>query len=522
MTLLICSMSGCGCGKNKMYDSGENGYTKTNAVEGLSFEIVSNISRNATAVTNISDTMDFDVSNTYVYKDGKENYILFNIQSLVFACKKDTSFGMRNAEDKVAALENDNIVGVWPESPKKKLNYDTTEKDGVWKMIATVNAGVVITTDIYNDYTGKLIVMDDGTTEWTCFIGTVGTDYSDLDKDMKKTLEYMAKTVTLDYTVEEITTENPEVVLGGTEEEPTEEQTEEQTKESVSDNTVSDNTVSENVVENVSDNSIEPQTETVDINIEETVEDITVEEITVEIEEETETTEETTEETIEETIEEDTASEEITETEEPSTEEITENATEKPVSVEPTEKPEKKPSTTKKEPLTLNNQSSIKRDDKTVYESDIYNMLSIGNKAYVSTITRKGYEKAVIQVTDLYKGKDAENIIKDSCKNKLVSYNYFPADEGCTWHVIKFNIDYGTCSEKGYIDVRLKGLDGEKLKYRGVPYSKRTYLIKLNEKEFYCYYSVPNGCKEYALECGEGTVNNKDKGIVAAYYYIKE
>ena len=36
------------------------------------------------------------------------------------------------------------------------------------------------------------MVIHDGETEWAFFVGTIGKDYWELDKDLRKTLDYMA------------------------------------------------------------------------------------------------------------------------------------------------------------------------------------------------------------------------------------------------------------------------------------------------------------------------------------------
>ena len=69
------------------------------------------------------------------------------------------------------------------------------------------------------------------------------------------------------------------------------------------------------------------------------------------------------------------------------------------------------------------------------------------------------------------------------------------------------------------------GFDGEKLKYRGVGYSKRTYDIWTNVTEgddgweygYIAFYAVPNGCYDYAIACGDQTENGYG---YKAYYKI--
>ena len=74
-----------------------------------------------------------------------------------------------------------------------------------------------------------------------------------------------------------------------------------------------------------------------------------------------------------------------------------------------------------------------------------------------------------------------------------------------------------TLCDLRYINVKLKGLDGENLRFRGIEYSQRCFDIQISQNEFYSYYAIPNGCPEYALEIGEGTINNS---LESGYYHI--
>lgn len=485
--ILILVLFCTGCGGDSMYDSEKDGYTTVTAVDGVSFDIVSSIVRNATAITNISEDMTFEIDQTYLYKDGEKEYFIFNINSLVFVCEKGTSFGFNSVSDKLSVLQNDSILGVWLDNPKKKLDYEDSEQNGVYKMIATVNAEVSITSELYNDFTGKMAFISNGTTEWTMFVGTVGKEYKELDDDMKDTLSYMAASF-MTATVEEIATSEPEIVLGG---ENATEETETVLTEEISTENETESTTEIVSEEASSIEETESVTETSENNSEE---------------------EETSEEI--ETI----VIAEIEETEEPQKEPTPTPTPE----VQKKEEPDKKTVTkVKSNHIALNNQKKVERDDNTVYSVDIYNMLPLKKKAYASIYTSKGYENAVVKVDAIYTGEDAVNKIKKACDDGLVSYPYFTASDGCVWEVAHYSTDFSSCSEPGYLNVKLRGMDGENLRYRGISYTQRTYNIKIADNEYYCYYAVPNGCKEYSLECGDGTVENKESGKISAYYHIE-
>lgn len=108
-----------------------------------------------------------------------------------------------------------------------------------------------------------------------------------------------------------------------------------------------------------------------------------------------------------------------------------------------------------------------------------------------------------ITVEQLYTGEDAIDIIKAYCNSGKSMRKYMEAPEGFSWHVIKYSLSQ---SQKDlYTNIKIEGLDGNRLVYHGVSCTSRTYdiIYDWNKKnDLYCYYAVPNGCKEYMLECG--------------------
>lgn len=496
---IISLLSGCG---NKMYTSGQDGYSQITFIDGISFEIVSSVSRNATAITNISEDMLFELNQTYLYKDEGTEYFLFNINSLVCIAQKGTSFHFRNAEDKKDALENSgNICGVWFDCPRKKIQYQETEKNGIYKFMTEANAQVAITSELYNDFTGQLTVLDNGTEEWALFIGSVGTKFDDLSKETKEALTYMAGSLTL-YNAPEVVEELPAVAMGGEYETNIEE---EKPTETVSSNEIAaeeseeiDN--QEGEIEQISENDINipenttedtEQTSEEDNKAEEPEPEETEIEVDVEISDETESAD-------------DSEGEEAVKGEEDQK------------NVEKEAEELIRPAEGVLNVLQKSNQKKTDFEDNKVYTVDVYNMLQIGKKGYATTLNGKENGTAVIQLKEVITGKDAEKIIRKACTNGDVKYQYFSAPDGCNWQVAHYTVD-----GEGYVNVKLRGMDGENLRFRGIEYSQRTYDIKVSDTEFYSFYTVPNGCKEYTLEIGEGTVDS-GSGALSAYYKIEQ
>ena len=135
-------------------------------------------------------------------------------------------------------------------------------------------------------------------------------------------------------------------------------------------------------------------------------------------------------------------------------------------------------------------------------------------------------ETPIIRINKIYTGKEAKKIVNNSSNEFLI--HGFEAPRGYTWHVAEYDVSYESCSEDIYINIKIEGLDGNKLYFRGIPCEERTYDSSYavstdsagNSTNHYVFYAVPNGCKEYVLKCGEGSPS-KDNTLLAAYYLIQ-
>ena len=149
-------------------------------------------------------------------------------------------------------------------------------------------------------------------------------------------------------------------------------------------------------------------------------------------------------------------------------------------------------------------------------------MLSIGQTGVLDAGASDGktLERTNITIQKLYIGDEAKNIIKSHCQTAGALYEYEEAPAGYSWHVVEYTLLKDPAEL--YVNIKMLGLDGEKLKFRGVPASSRTYDIYSFKEQaeagyikLYCYYAVPNGCKEYMLECG-----TKAPGSLTACYKV--
>lgn len=458
----MSSLTGCRS-KREVYQSHKSGYKRIESINGAIFDVPESALSLATAVTSISEDMDFDPSNVYLYKDGESQYLLFSMDSIVIAVQKGTKFQFNNADDKETTLKNEKLMNIWFDKEGKNFEYEESKKDG-YKIIGKVVAQVSVTDELYNDFVGELAVIDSDD-EWSIFIGAPGSTYDDLSKKQKEMIEHVSSSLT----------------LSGSDSSET---SEEQDSETVVTTEISSSEVKITEKENdeseqsTNDNEIDSEQESND-----EVEIIETEPKVSEKEE------------IETTVEENIAAEEKQKEEE------------------------------KKETIKVNNQKNITHESNIASDSSIYNMLNIGEMGKAMALNADGSEFNIVNITidQLFTEEDAVSLIKSGLKDLGEQYQNPPA--GCTWNVIEYSTN--TPIDEAYVNIKLKGFDGEKMKYRGISYSQRTYDIfsKINKAgneytKLYCYYAVPNGCKGYMLECGDGTINTTDRGILSAYYKI--
>lgn len=440
---LLASLSLTGC-SNGLYKTNNENYREINAIEGITFEIPDSAFESATAITQISPSEEYSSNEMYLYKNGIDEYLLFCMNSVVIAIEKGTNYKFEDQEkdSKAKALENDSILGIWLKVEDDKLTYQEKKSKNTYKMIGDANAEVVITDEIFKDFTGKVASVSNGTEEWTLFVGMPTDIYKNAEKADIKILENISKSLTI--------TDNY-TKLGATEEKAEK-----------------DNTPNKDTVSNNKDESIISEEKT-DI---ENKEDVPVEE---------------------------------------------KKQAEENGDIVNEEKQ-------KSESINLTNQRESMTKD--VKINGIYDMLEVGEKGIVTCVSKKGLNYPAVTVEDIYMGDKAKDFVSAYMRENPI-YKSSKAPDGCSWNVIKYSVDYTDCEEELYINVKLRGLDGENLKYRGIKYSKKTYdILTMSERNgsivsnMYCFYPVPNGCNDYALEIGDGTNETVGQGIASSYFRI--
>ena len=446
----------------------KNGYSTITSVAGCTFMVNSVFTDQATAVTQISDGIDFDRQGFYSYKNGTDQYMLFQLDGIVVAVEKGTTFNFDDYKDKEEALNNSSIMGIWFGTDKDGIKYDKKDYRGE----GIVTAQVVITNDLYNDFIGKLVCLKKDGEEWSMFVGIPGTRYKEVGKEAKNGIESIAESFHLsDNTGEFAEPEYAVVISGDNVGQVVKAEEIEVKKEKPPKQTVSEPAAPVEESEKVSADSVSEQ--------EEPVEEVVVQE---------------------------------------------EKPTEAPI--EEKDEEEKKPETAAAKP-TVTVKSTVRNnasDDK-AYSSSIYSMLSVGKSGVfeAKTGTGDGITQMIVKLNAIQDSKVTSNEVYNYVLKHMNDTILYEAPPGCHFESAEFEVSAPEgASSIPYTDVRFVGADGKALKFRGIKYSTRTYDL-ISEDDMsggkrIVYYAVPNGCTEYVLKFGDGDDIN---GWKSAYYYVE-
>ncbi len=390
------------------------------------------------------------------------------------------TYTYKNGEDTYLLFNINNYIVIAKRGTEFKLsegseNLKYKSLNGIWfsatnkvtsadgKYMVPVTAEVVITNKIYNDFVGILTTIENNGEEWSLFSGTIKENELN---------DYISSSMCIDNTNENIG-EIMAVDIGDI-----------------------------------------PETEP--LPVEDTTEDAS-EEITEEPNEPIAEEPESVEEIIVE--------EPIEEPEELVIEEPEENPEiiEEPVIEEVIEEPEITIVDNGKETFSLEtNQKTIEKEEDKAYTSTIYSMLKLGDTGY--TVLRSdslNYEDVYIKPVEILDEKRTISQIQKYINNGLSYYEEYNIPKGSHLEACVYNVKFNT--DDVYLNILLKGLDGETLVYQGISYSSRTYDIIYDEtvsgwnNNRIVYYYVPNGCTEYVLQFGDGNGEN----IQTCFYKIE-
>lgn len=447
--ILICT--GCTT-KTNLYTNAPSGYTEITSIDNLSFSIPLALSSKATAVTQILDDISYNSNDAYSFNNGSDSYILFCMNEIIIIAAKGTQFHFSQFDNKESCLSNDALINTWFQPSGKRLTYKDVTKNSIYKIIVDVTAEVVVTTELYGDYIGKLAVIESEDYEWSLFVGVVAgsNDISSRQFDVINNI-----------------TQSMSIKAHPIKEEPV--------YEVVIDSSFKDNETSLNENNKNENEIITPNKDTVNIS-------------------------------------------------DPDQSSINTDKNLSHINPAYEQKQEDSLNESIKTGFNITNQKDTHRELEKAYSSDEYSMLSLGQSGLLSCINSD--EHPIIRINSVYTGEAATNKIKKYVNTQSV-YDYYPAPDGYSWHLIEYDISYQNCTNNPYINIKLVGLDGNQLIFRGIPISMRTHDANCNIKEkgkikygMWCYYAVPNGCYEYALECGDGNID-KNNSMLAAYYHIK-
>lgn len=454
----ILIMTGCSKGSS-VYSTPGNSYAEINCIDDLSFYIPFSVTNQATAVTQIVDGMGYDSNSIYSFNNGSDTYIMFCMDQLIVIAEKGTTFHFANASNKGDCLNNSAVINTWFKPAGKSFSFTDDTSNNIYKLIAPVTAEVVITSELYGDYVGKLAVIDYADEEWSLFVGVIAESVSSMSEQQSSLVNAIVQSMQLK--------SKP-------------------VKEEVQYDVVLDHNLKNEEIAEPS-----PEQEETDVVV----------------------------------VEENTVSSEASEDAEPIvTEQEAEEVAATPLPT-PTPTPTPAPANAKTG-LNISNQRTIEKEAGKAYASDEYSMLTVGQCGFFDAFSSKQVmERPIVCVNKIYTGDQAIRIIKEKIKGQD-NYSYFDAPDGYTWNVIQYDLSYINCESIPYTNIRLVGVDGNELRFRGIIVDSRTHdanNFTSSEDDCvyncYCYYAVPNGCHEYALSFGDGKAGD-NRGLAIAYYYM--
>lgn len=208
MMLVLCMLTGCG---SNVYADHKSSYTKVKSVLGAMFDIPSSFLVQTNAITSLESGTELDPARAYLYRDGWETYLLFQMSAICVAGKRGTTFHFDENGEKKEVLDKSSIGNIWF-SPDGEFTYEKSKNKGKYKIIIPVVAEVSITNEMYGNFVGYLTVIDYKGTEWSLFIGAAGVSGLDLEKNQKSIISHVVKSFDL---TEDADTVLDSVILNG-------------------------------------------------------------------------------------------------------------------------------------------------------------------------------------------------------------------------------------------------------------------------------------------------------------------
>jgi len=524
---MIATVTMTACGTN-VYESHQSGYTLEDSVKGVTFDVPDSLISQATAVTAITDDM---ADGSWLYKNGADAYLAYNMKDCVIMVQAGTNFDFENAKDVKSVLKEKGVNSVYFNEVDRQLNYTTSRKNDAYKIVFDVNADLSITPDIFGVFTGKLAVVSDGENEYSLFIGVPGNTQIDMDKKTMSIIDHIAASLTI--TGESPITDVENDADGGEEEKVEEEKTEEDVDATDITN------VATGEIENVTTEEVEEETDTENEGSEaSTSEDSSEKDAAAEVETDSDSKSSdekdvSNKESSDTTTVDSSKSDEATKEDTAATEEIVELELEEVVekTADTTNKEEQvvtqTANTNSTQPSTSISSSVGSNQKQRKVRSSLYSMALVGETTFVQADTYSSempMTEGSVTINRLISGKEAVELIKKAYKDKALLGEYEDAPVGTSYEVIEYTTSIDPTV--GYIDIRMEGLDGNNLKHQGIEYGKRTndilgYVTVGGDGRYekcYCFYAVPNGCKEYLIEMGSFLDELREKN---AYYDIK-
>lgn len=173
---------------------------KTMTYQDVSFGIPQTFVDTATVISALNE--DFANNESYIYENENE-YMFFNMNSIIVICEKGTNFG----DD----ATSDSICDAWFTPTQKK--WVKEKKDSYIKKEIPATCEISITKTLYGSYVGKLTTLSDGTNEYALYAGVVAPSLKEASSRQKDVIDNIVNTFNWNSFSSTTASDNPNAVV---------------------------------------------------------------------------------------------------------------------------------------------------------------------------------------------------------------------------------------------------------------------------------------------------------------------
>ncbi len=189
-----------------VFESHAENNANINYIDGVSFDVPSAITQNATTVQSLDGDAQQYTDGAWILKQDNSLYMMFHDGDLYIIASKGKIFSLGdNAWD---SIEGTAITTGGEDWFKRydKSDYASGKSNGATKYVFPVQGNIQVNPQVFGDFVGKLAVLERDGEQWCLFAGGYGTDWASLNPSVQGFISHTV--ASLQYTGEH--SEDPE------------------------------------------------------------------------------------------------------------------------------------------------------------------------------------------------------------------------------------------------------------------------------------------------------------------------